>query len=47
LLDPAAVEIPWVQRLLGDGQDLPGFAGDDGLGARGALIDGQNVQDGS
>jgi hypothetical protein len=47
LLDPAAVEVQRVQRLLGDGQDLPGLVGDDGLGAGGALIDGQDVQDGS
>jgi hypothetical protein len=47
LLDAAALEVPRVQRLLGDGQDLAGIVGDDGFGAGGALVDGEDVQDGS
>jgi hypothetical protein len=47
LLDAAALEVPRVQRRLGDGQDLAGIAGDDRFGTGSALVDGEDVQDGS
>ena len=47
LLDPAARQVIGAQCDLGNGDRLPGFVDDDGLGARGALVDGQHVGHGA